>query len=177
MIQKFHSSIDNPPKPKTLMQKDTCTPMFIEALFTIAKTWKQPKCPSTDELDKEDVVSRCGIYMCGCVLSCSVVSNSLWPMDCNLPGSSVHGILSGLPFSTPGYIPDPWIDPVSLESPALAGRFFISAPPGKSKIISSVQLSHSVKSNSLWPHGLQHARLPCPSPTSGAYSNSCPSSW
>ena len=30
-------------------------------------------------------------------------------------------------------------------------------------------------SNSLWPHGLQHARLPCPSPTPGAYSNSCPS--
>ena len=31
-------------------------------------------------------------------------------------------------------------------------------------------------SNSLWAHGLQHARLPCPSPTSGACSNSCPSS-
>ena len=30
--------------------------------------------------------------------------------------------------------------------------------------------------DSLWPHGLQHARLPCPSPTPGAYSNSCPSS-
>ena len=34
---------------KTIIQKDTCTPMFIAALFTIAKTWKQPKCPSTDE--------------------------------------------------------------------------------------------------------------------------------
>ena len=31
-------------------------------------------------------------------------------------------------------------------------------------------------SNSLWPHRLQHARLPCPSPVPGAYSNSCPSS-
>ena len=31
--------------------------------------------------------------------------------------------------------------------------------------------------DSLWPHGLQHTRLPCPSPTLGAYSNSCPSSW
>ena len=31
-------------------------------------------------------------------------------------------------------------------------------------------------SDSLWPHGLQHARLPCPSPTPGACSNSCPSS-
>ena len=36
------------------------------------------------------------------------------------------------------------------------------------------QFSHSVMSNSLRPHGLQHARLPCPSPTPGAYSNSCP---
>ena len=36
--------------------------------------------------------------------------------------------------------------------------------------------SHSVLSNSLQPHGLQHARLPCPSPTPRACSNSCPSS-
>ena len=37
----------------------------------------------------------------------------------------------------------------------------------------SVQFSCSVMSDSLWPHGLQHARLPCPSPTPGACSNSC----
>ena len=42
--------------------------------------------------------------------------------------------------------------------------------------LSSVQFTYSVMSNSLWPHGLQHARLPCPSPTPGACSNSCPSS-
>ena len=42
--------------------------------------------------------------------------------------------------------------------------------------ISSVQFSDSVMSNFLWPHGLQHARLPCPSPTPGACSNSHPSS-
>ena len=41
----------------------------------------------------------------------------------------------------------------------------------------SVQFSCSVVSDSLWPHGLQHARLPCPSPTPGACSNSWPSSW
>ena len=34
---------------KTVIQKDTCTTMFIAALFTIARTWKQPKYPSTDE--------------------------------------------------------------------------------------------------------------------------------
>ena len=41
---------------------------------------------------------------------------------------------------------------------------------------SSVQFTLSVVSNSLWPHGLQHARLPCPSPTPRAYSDSYPSS-
>ena len=40
--------------------------------------------------------------------------------------------------------------------------------------MTSVQFSRSVMSNSLWPHGLQHARLPCPSPIPRAYSNSCP---
>ena len=38
---------------KTTIQKDTCTRVFIVALFTIAKTWKQPKCPSTDEWIKK----------------------------------------------------------------------------------------------------------------------------
>ena len=37
---------------KTITQKDTCTVTFLTALFTIAKTWKQPKCPSTDECTK-----------------------------------------------------------------------------------------------------------------------------
>ena len=37
--------------------------------------------------------------------------------------------------------------------------------------------TYSVVSNSLWPHGLQHTRLPCPSPSSGTCSNSCPLSW
>ena len=34
---------------KTIIQNDTCTPVFIAALFPIARSWKQPKCPSTDE--------------------------------------------------------------------------------------------------------------------------------
>ena len=38
-----------PEKMQTLIQKDNCTLMFIAALFTIAKTWKQCKCPSTNE--------------------------------------------------------------------------------------------------------------------------------
>ena len=47
MIQQFHSCTYI--QKKTVIQKDKCTPMFIAALFTIAKTWNPPKCPPTDE--------------------------------------------------------------------------------------------------------------------------------
>ena len=40
-------------KEKTMVQKDTYTPVFIAVLFTTAKTWKQPKCPLTDEWIKK----------------------------------------------------------------------------------------------------------------------------
>ena len=38
---------------ETKIEKDTCIPLFIAALFTIARTWKQPRCPSTDEWVKK----------------------------------------------------------------------------------------------------------------------------
>ena len=84
---------------ETKIEKDTCTPVFTAALFTIARTWKQPRCPLTDEWIKK----LCFIY--------------------------------------------------TMEY--------------------SVQLSCSVVLESLWPHGLQHFRLPCPSLTPGTCSNSC----
>ena len=54
------------------------------------------------------------------------------PMDCSLPGSSVHGILqqeywSGLPFPPPGDLPNPEIKPLSLRSLALAAKFFTTS--------------------------------------------------
>ena len=58
-----------------------------------------------------------------------------------------------------------------------------SVPPscvpniGQGCMFSSVQFSRSAVSDSLWPHGLQHARPPCPSPTPRVYPNSCPLSW
>ena len=41
------------PKDRVLIHRGTCTPMFIAALSTIAKLWKEPKCPSTDEWVKK----------------------------------------------------------------------------------------------------------------------------
>ena len=42
-----------PKEPETLIRKNTTIPMFIAALFTIAKMWKQPKCPSVGEWMKQ----------------------------------------------------------------------------------------------------------------------------
>ena len=63
-----------------------------------------------------------GSLMATCMLSLSVVSNSLQPHRLSLPGSSVHGISqleywSGLPFHPPGDLPDPGIEPASPVSP------------------------------------------------------------
>ena len=71
---------------------------------------------------------------------------------------------------------DPGMEPPSLVSPALRSRFFTTVPPGKTNTLYSVQFSHSVVSDSLWPHESQHARPPCPSPTPRIYPNPCPSS-
>ena len=66
-----------------------------------------------------------------------------------------------------------FLSPQKIARYPLSNHFF--SPPHHS---SSVYFSRSVVSDSLWPHGLQHARPPCPSPSPGVYSNSCPwSRW
>ena len=47
-----------PKNPESPVQKNLCTPMFIAVLFTIAKCWKQPKCPSVDEWIKKKTVEH-----------------------------------------------------------------------------------------------------------------------
>ena len=81
---------------------------------------------------------------------------------------------SGSPFPPPGDLPDPEIEPMPPTSPALASRFFNMSP--KSLVLGLVLFSCSVMSDSLQHNRLQHARLPCPSPTPRTWSNSCPSS-
>ena len=96
--------------------------------------------------------------------SCPTLCN---PMHCGLSDSSVHEIsqvriLEWVACPPPGDLPGPEIKHMSL---------YISC------IISSVQFSRSVVSDSLRPNELQHARLPCPSLSPGVCSNSCPLSW
>ena len=72
---------------KTTIQKGTCAPVFISALFTRARTWNQPRCPSTDEWMKRigillnhqfsSVQSLSRVRLCG-------------PMNCSMLGLPVH---------------------------------------------------------------------------------------
>ena len=74
--------------------------------------------------------------LCSAVLSHSVVSDSEtpWTVVSQTPLSmrfSTQEYWSGLPFSTPGDLPDPGIELISLVLPALVGRFFTTVSPGK----------------------------------------------
>ena len=67
-----------------LIRKDTCTPMFIATLFTIAKTWKQPKCPSTDEwMKKMCYICTVEYYSAIKEWNNAIYSNMDGPRDCH----------------------------------------------------------------------------------------------
>ena len=76
------------------------------------------------------------MFSCVCVLSHIAVSDSVTPrtvarqalLSLGFPGQEYW---SGLPFPSPGDLPDPGIEPSSPASPALEGRFFTTEPPGK----------------------------------------------
>ena len=100
-------------------------------------------------------------------VSCSTLCDL---MDYTVPGILQARILErvAFPFSRGSFQPRDWTQVFRI-----AGTFFTSwATREVLKLHSSVQFSHSVVSDSLWPHELQHARPPCPSPTPGVYSNS-----
>ena len=115
----------------------------------------------------------------------SVVSDSLWLHGLyspwNSPGQNTHRIvgsfslLQGI-FPTQGS--NPGLPNCRRILYQLSHKGSRCLNLGINSFIHSflVQFSCSVVSDSLWPHGLQHARLPCPLPTSRACSNSCPSS-
>ena len=87
------------------------------------------------------------------VCECSVVSDSFatsWTIACQAPLSarfSRQEYWNGLSFPSPGYLPDPGIEPSSYASPALAGGFFTTAPPGKPKCILPGEISQSEKAS------------------------------
>ena len=116
------------------------------------------------------------VYISG-FLSCSPV-----------PAPDTPGHLFGVGFDWEAALGDTGVSPPS-RSGALFSFHHVLCCPDSWKLestgkctrhhqFSSAQFSHSVMSDSLWPHELQHARPPCPSPTPGVHSNSCPwSQW
>ena len=124
---------------ETRIERDTCTPMFIAALFIIARTWKQPRCPSADEWIRK-----------------------LWYIY-------TMEYYSAIKKNTFESVLMRWM---KLE-PIIQSE--VSQKEKHQYSISSVQFS-SVMSDSLEPHESQHARPPCPSPSPGVHSDSCPSS-
>ena len=80
---------------------------------------------------------KSSLDVCACVLSCSVLSQLFatpWTVAYQAPLSmelSRQEYWNGLPFPSPGDLPNPGIEPASVESPALASRFFTTEPPGK----------------------------------------------
>ena len=99
---------------------------------------------------------------------------TLWTVALQSPlsmGFSRKEYWRGLPCPPPGDLPVPGIQPSCITR-----GFFITEPLRKPLKLPSVQFSSVAQSDSLPPHGLQHASLPFPSSTSRACSDSCPSS-
>ena len=123
-------------------------------------------------------------YLCACVLSLfsHVQLFSIpWTVAHQAPlsmGFSRQEYWSGFPCPPPGNLSDPGIQPPSLMYGLAGGFFTISATWETFLLIDPkcVQFSRSVMSNSSQPHESQHAKPPCPSPTSRIYSDSRPSS-
>ena len=84
------------------------------------------------------------VCVCMCAKLLKLCPTLCDPMDCNPPGSSVHGIFqqeywSGLPCPAPGDLPNPRIEPTSLTSPALASGFFTTSTTWEAQIQKQVQ--------------------------------------
>ena len=131
--------------------------MLIAALFTIARAWKQPRCPSADEW-----IKSCGTY-------------TQWNIT---QPTKEHIWVSSSKVDEPRAYYTEWSKSERERQILYINEYLESTKmaPTIPCQFSSVQFSSSVMSNSLQPQGLHHTRLPSPSPTPRAYSNSCPSS-
>ena len=106
--------------------------------------------------------------------SSSVLPSSYSPFLVLLPNAPLS--LTGTHTQSQSHSHSQRVDLSPLPSPQADNSF--TSHPSHPLLPSPVQFSHSVVSTSLQPHGLQQARLPCPSPTPRVFSNSCPlSRW
>ena len=118
--------------------------------------------------------------ICHCAVLCLVTQSCPTlcdPMYCSPPGSSVHGDSPGKNIGVgchalfQGIVPSQGLNPGLLHCRQILYQLSHWGSPYVT------QFSRSVRVPTLRPHGLQQARLPCPSPIPGTCSNSCPTSW
>ena len=143
----------------TKMQRDVCSSFILEKEMATPSSilaWRIPwieepgglqsmgskRVRHTEQPSSGSFIHNCpnwkAIKMSFCCFYCCLVTVSdsfvtLWTVACRAPlsmGFSRHEHWSGLPFPSPGDLPDPGIEPTS---PALAGRFFTTEPPGKTQ--------------------------------------------
>ena len=99
-----------------------------------------------------------------------------WTVACQPPlsmGFPRQEYWHGLPFHFQGHLPNPGIEHGSHALATDSLPLSHQGSPSWCPQLSSVHFSRSVMSDSLWPHELQHARLPCPTLTPGAHPNLC----
>ena len=114
------------------------------------------------------LVFKMEVDSCTQSLSCSVISilATLWTVACQAPlsmGFSRQEYWSGLPFPSPGDLPDPGIEPTSLASPALAGRFFTTSATWEAPEVGSREKQNWTLTNfGTWPNLKGIISLDCP---------------
>ena len=136
------------PSCSTLCSPVDCSPRSTG--FSRQEYWSELPCPLPRDLPEPGIkpISLTSPALAGGFsttsttyevqsVSCSVVSNFCNPKDGSplSMGFSRQEYRSGLPFPSPGTLPDPGMEPVSPASPALAGRFFATESPGKSEML------------------------------------------
>ena len=98
---------------ETRIERDTCNPMFIAALFIIARIWKQPRCPSADKWIRKlwyTYTMEHSIQFSSVAQSCPTLCD---PMNCSTPGLPVHHQLRVHSDSRPS---SQWCHPAILSS-------------------------------------------------------------
>ena len=107
------------------------------------------------------------VLSCACAKSLQSCPTLCKPMDCSPPGSSLHGILQATrklecPFPSPGDLPKPGIEPTSLMSPGLAGRFFSTSATWEAPLPLKVATESGLSPLQLGCHLSRQRPLPRP---------------
>ena len=159
--------------------------MFTVALFTIAKIWKQHKCPLVDEWIRKTwyIHIEWNITCHEKEWNLAISDNMNGTRECHAKWNKSDTERQIMYYFTYMWNKKEQMKNITKYKYNYRYRKQVAATEeavrGREERVREIQyqFSHSVVSNSLQPHEPQHTRPPCPSPTSGVYPDSCASSW